>query len=77
MTSITTTFVAGLGSGVLSPQGVSARGRATLEQAYDRYTPRIEAGGEFYAKDLKRAIEKADWAAIKVCTYNFVFLILI
>lgn len=67
-TSVTTTFVAVLGSGVLSPQGVSARGRATLEQAYDRYTPRIEAGGTFYATDLKRAIEKADWAAIKAAT---------
>jgi len=68
-TSITTTTLVAGSIGMLSqPQVASARGRATLEQAYDRYTPRIQAGGEFYAKDLKRAIEKADWTAIKAAT---------
>lgn len=43
-----------------------ARGRATLEFALDRYYPRIEAGGTFYANDLKKAIERNDWQAIKV-----------
>lgn len=43
-----------------------ARGRATLEFALDRYYPRIEAGGVFYANDLKKAIETNDWRAIKV-----------
>jgi len=42
-----------------------ARGRATLEQSYDRYSPRIIDGGKFFTTDLKRAIDKADWAAIK------------
>jgi hypothetical protein len=42
-----------------------ARGRATLEQAYDRYTPRILAGGTFFLKDLRAMVGKSDWAAIK------------
>ncbi len=50
------------------PFEASARGRATLEAAQDRYYPRLLAGGEFYANDLKKAIEKNDWNAIKVCT---------
>lgn len=45
-----------------------ARGRATLEQAIDRYYPRLETGGLFYSNDLKKAIEKNDWAAIKAAT---------
>ena len=51
---------------VASPIDAGARGRATLEAALDRYYPRLEAAGAFYANDLKRAIEKNDWAAIKV-----------
>eukprot|EP00979_Chaetoceros_neogracilis_P009552 scaffold2184_cov266-Chaetoceros_neogracile.AAC.11 len=52
---------------VFSPlEAAQARGRATLEFACDRYYPRLEAGGAFYASDLKKAIEKNDWAAIKV-----------
>lgn len=51
---------------LLIPEPAVARGRATLEFAYDRYSPRLEAGGTFYAKDLKNAIAKNDWAAIKV-----------
>lgn len=45
---------------------VHARGRATLEQAYDRYSQRILDGGAFYKKDLSKLIAKEDWAAIKV-----------
>lgn len=45
-----------------------ARGRATLENSLERYYPRIEAGGKFYVNDLKRAIEKNDWSAIKAAT---------
>lgn len=45
-----------------------ARGRATLEQSYERYTPRIIAGGQFYASDFRKMIEKADWNAIKAAT---------
>jgi len=43
----------------------SARGFATLEQAYERYSPRIRAGGEFYRKDLKVLVAKNDWAGIQ------------
>eukprot|EP00551_Chaetoceros_affinis_P002407 CAMPEP_0203644660 /NCGR_PEP_ID=MMETSP0088-20131115/10045_1 /ASSEMBLY_ACC=CAM_ASM_001087 /TAXON_ID=426623 /ORGANISM="Chaetoceros affinis, Strain CCMP159" /LENGTH=253 /DNA_ID=CAMNT_0050501241 /DNA_START=1 /DNA_END=762 /DNA_ORIENTATION=- len=50
------------------PQPAQARGRATLEYALDRYYPRIEAGGTFYATDLRTAIEKNDWGAIKAAT---------
>jgi len=45
-----------------------SRGRATLEQSYDRYSPRILAGVKFYSKDLKKAISKSDWASIKAAT---------
>lgn len=47
----------------LSP--ANARGRATLDQAYDRYTPRIIAGGEFYKKDLRELVAKNDFQGIK------------
>ena len=46
----------------------SARGRATLESSYERYTPRISAGGAFFATSLRKAIEKNDWASIKLAT---------
>mmetsp|Transcript_29365 Transcript_29365/g.68993 ORF Transcript_29365/g.68993 Transcript_29365/m.68993 type:complete len:265 (+) Transcript_29365:93-887(+) len=42
-----------------------ARGRATLEQAYDRYSPRIIDGGNFYKTQMKTMIAKDDWAGIK------------
>jgi hypothetical protein len=45
-----------------------ARGRATLEQAYDRYTPRVIAGGEFYVSEFRKMIEKNDWAGLKAAT---------
>ncbi len=50
------------------PLPALARGRATLEQAYDRYVPRIIAGGEFYARDLRLLIEKNDWAGLAQAT---------
>ena len=50
------------------PGEAEARGRATLEQAYDRYTPRIKAGGEFYKGDLKGILSKGDWAALRDAT---------
>jgi len=53
---------------LISPSPVDARGRATLEQAYERYTPRIIAGGQFYANDLKAMIAKGDWEGIKSAT---------
>jgi len=43
-----------------------ARGRATLEQAYDRYSERIIKGGKFYKNDLKNLIQKEDYARIKL-----------
>jgi hypothetical protein len=51
---------------ILSPsQAAFARGRATLEQAYDRYTPRIVAGGAFYKKDLRDLVAKNDFVGLK------------
>lgn len=44
---------------------VFARGRATLEQAYDRYSERIISGGEFYKNQMKTMVAKEDWAGIK------------
>jgi len=44
---------------------VFARGRATLEQAYERYSKRILDGGSFYKKELKTLIAKDDWSGIK------------
>jgi hypothetical protein len=43
----------------------NARGRATLEQAYDRYSPRILDGGSFYKDKLKSMVAKEDWTGIK------------
>lgn len=42
-----------------------ARGRATLEQAVQKYAPRIRSGGAFYASDLKSMVAKNDWTGIK------------
>ena len=54
------------GVAVIAPvEPAFARGRATLDQAYDRYTPRILAGGEFYKKDLRVLIQNSDWNGIK------------
>lgn len=52
----------------VNPQSVSARGFATLKNSYDRYTPRIVSGGEFYKSDLKSIIAKNDWAGLKSAT---------
>lgn len=42
-----------------------ARGRATLEKSYERYVPRIRAGGEFYGTELRKLVAANDFAAIK------------
>lgn len=47
------------------PDAALARGRATLEQSYERYVPRIKAGGEFYGKELRSLVGASDWAGIK------------
>lgn len=61
--------LAGAGGGLLlDPTPASARGRATLEQSYDRYTPRIVAGGQFYSSELRNAVAKGDWKAIEAAT---------
>mmetsp|Transcript_18383 Transcript_18383/g.39749 ORF Transcript_18383/g.39749 Transcript_18383/m.39749 type:complete len:256 (-) Transcript_18383:559-1326(-) len=49
-------------------QPAYARGRATLEQAYDRYTPRIIEGGQFYKGQLYGAISKGDWKTVESAT---------
>ena len=57
----------GMASVIILPvKPAEARGRATLEYSYDRYYPRLEAGGIFYSTELKNAIGKNDWATIKV-----------
>jgi len=61
--ALTTVF-----SVLASVQPVGARGRATLEASYERYIPRISAGGTFFATDLRKAIEKNDWNSIKLAT---------
>jgi hypothetical protein len=69
LTTIVASSTAIVTSSVLLPtEPAHARGRATLEYAIDRYYPRIEAGGVFYANDLKKAIERNDWTAIKAAT---------
>ena len=52
--------------GIVEP--AFATGRATLDQSYERYAPRIKAGGEFYQGDFKQMVAKGDWAAIKLAT---------
>eukprot|EP00568_Trieres_chinensis_P010181 CAMPEP_0183293778 /NCGR_PEP_ID=MMETSP0160_2-20130417/2344_1 /TAXON_ID=2839 ORGANISM="Odontella Sinensis, Strain Grunow 1884" /NCGR_SAMPLE_ID=MMETSP0160_2 /ASSEMBLY_ACC=CAM_ASM_000250 /LENGTH=206 /DNA_ID=CAMNT_0025454957 /DNA_START=112 /DNA_END=729 /DNA_ORIENTATION=- len=51
-----------------APLPASARGRATLEQSYDRYVPRIVSGGSYYKSDLRTHIERNDFGAIKAAT---------
>jgi hypothetical protein len=49
----------------MQPNAAQARGRATFELAYRKFTPRIVAGGEFYSTDMKKMIAAADFAGIK------------
>ncbi|KAL7527190.1 hypothetical protein ACHAXR_001845 [Thalassiosira sp. AJA248-18] len=49
-------------------QPAYARGRATLEQAYDRYSPRIIEGGSFYKGTLYGSIAKGDWKTLQAAT---------
>lgn len=59
-----------VGASVLTtlPMPAAARGRATLESSYERYTPRIIKGAEFFKSDLRKMIEKGDWAGLKAAT---------
>jgi hypothetical protein len=50
---------------ILTQEPAFARGRATLEKSYQRYAPRITAGGVFYGDDLRKLVEKSDWTGIK------------
>uniref|UniRef100_A0A7S3P3R4 PS II complex 12 kDa extrinsic protein n=1 Tax=Amphora coffeiformis TaxID=265554 RepID=A0A7S3P3R4_9STRA len=45
-----------------------ATGRATLDQTFERYAPRIRAGGEFYQGEFKQMVAKGDFRAIKEAT---------
>ena len=58
----------GAATAILPAQPAYARGRATLEQAYERYTPRIIDGGAFYKSQLFGAVSKADWKNIVLAT---------
>jgi hypothetical protein len=50
---------------LVQSRAVFAAGRATLEQSYERYVPRIRAGGEFYGVELKKLVASSDWQGIK------------
>lgn len=50
---------------ITMPGEAQARGRATLEQAYRKFTPRIRAGGEFYSVDMKKLVGAADFEGVK------------
>jgi hypothetical protein len=50
----------------IGAEPASARGRPTLERAFERYLPRIQSGREFYANDLRQIIAKSDWTALKL-----------
>jgi hypothetical protein len=66
---IFTAAVAIVGTSIVTPlQPAYARGRATLESSYDRYSPRIIEGGRFYRGQLFGAISKGDWKYIESAT---------
>ena len=66
---ISTAAVAVTSAAIINPlQPAYARGRATLEAAYDRYSPRIVDGGKFYKGQLFGAISKGDWKFIASAT---------
>lgn len=60
-----TASTASLAALLVGNQPAHARGRATLEQSYERYAPRIRAGGTFYATDLKKLVAAADFEGVK------------
>jgi molybdenum-dependent DNA-binding transcriptional regulator ModE len=60
------TIVSSLVITTTGPSDVAhARGRATLEVSYRKFTPRIIAGGEFYSKDMKQYVASANFEAIQ------------
>lgn len=65
---LATTFT--ISSSFMKAEAASARGRATLDYTYDRYTPRINAGTQFYSSDFRKLIERADFAGIKVLCFT-------
>ncbi len=66
---ISTAAVAVASAAIINPlQPAYARGRATLEAAYDRYSPRIVEGGKFYKGQVFGAISKGDWKFIESAT---------
>lgn len=69
-TTVAATATIGVLGLAAAPPPALATGRATLEQSYERYAPRIKAGGEFYQGDFKQMVAKADWEGIKVATGN-------
>jgi hypothetical protein len=58
---------AGVAVGVsfMKSEPAAARGRATLEKSFERYAPRVRAGGKFYATELRALVGKNDWVGIK------------
>jgi hypothetical protein len=66
MTTVVSTTVAVLPPPfIMSIPLASARGRATLERAFERYGPRVRDGRTFYATELRQIIAKSDWNGLK------------
>ena len=66
---LSTSAIAAITTVLVNPiQPAYARGRATLEPAYEKYTPRIIAGGKFYSTKLYAAVSKNDFVSIKQMT---------
>jgi hypothetical protein len=54
-----------VGVSLIRAEPAAARGRATLEKSFERYAPRVRAGGKFYATELRTLVGKNDWVGIK------------
>lgn len=50
---------------VAIPESAYARGRATFEQTYRKFVPRVVTGGEFYSTEMKKLISASDFSGIK------------
>ena len=48
-----------------APEVAHARGRATFEQTYRKFYPRIRDGGVFYNTELKQLVAAADFAGVR------------
>lgn len=63
--TLSTCTLATVTANLLSQQPASARGGATLFQSFERYGPRVRAGGAFYGNELRGLVQSNDWEGIK------------